>query len=121
MGVKEQLLQEEEEEKGVVAVNPKPKKGLVSATVDLIERVIVYLMHDRKTPLHYLAGNFAPVRDETPPCTDLPVRGTLPVSRFPNLIRLISVCCCFLFVSCLDFLGHLNLLYFCKILVWLWI
>ncbi|CAL9116911.1 unnamed protein product [Musa acuminata var. zebrina] len=79
MGVKKQLLQEEGKKKrGVVAVNPKPRKGLVSATVDLIERVIVFLMHDAKTPLQYLAGNFAPVRDETPPFPDLPVRGTLP-------------------------------------------
>ncbi|THU62190.1 hypothetical protein C4D60_Mb01t02510 [Musa balbisiana] len=87
MGVKEQLLQEEEEKRGVVAVNPKPKKGLVSATVDLIERVIVYLMHDAKTPLHYLAGNFAPVRDETPPCSDLPVRGTLPECLNGEFVR----------------------------------
>ncbi|KAJ8492688.1 hypothetical protein OPV22_014409 [Ensete ventricosum] len=88
MGGKEQLLQEEEEKKrGVVAVNPKPRKGLVSATVDLIERVIVYLMHDAKTPLHYLAGNFAPVRDETPPFSDLPVRGTLPECLNGEFVR----------------------------------
>ncbi|RWW86491.1 hypothetical protein BHE74_00004735 [Ensete ventricosum] len=82
MGGKEK----EEKKRGVVAVNPKPRKGLVSATVDLIERVIVYLMHDAKTPLHYLAGNFAPVRDETPPFSDLPVRGTLPV----NVVRVLE-------------------------------
>lgn len=64
--------------KRVVAVQPKPKKGLVSSAVDFLERIIVYLMHDSSKPLHYLAGNFAPVPDETPPRIDLPVRGYLP-------------------------------------------
>ncbi|PKA49853.1 Carotenoid 9,10(9',10')-cleavage dioxygenase [Apostasia shenzhenica] len=63
---------------GVVAVQPKPKRGVVSAAVDLLERFIVYLMHDSSKPLHYLSGNFAPVRDETPPSANLPVRGSLP-------------------------------------------
>ncbi|WOL16922.1 carotenoid 9,10(9',10')-cleavage dioxygenase [Canna indica] len=86
----EQLLQQQEEKKkngSIVAANPKPRKGFLSATVDLIERVIVALMHDAKAPLHYLAGNFAPVREETPPCPDLIVRGTLPECLNGEFVR----------------------------------
>ncbi|EHA8588346.1 putative Carotenoid 9,10(9',10')-cleavage dioxygenase [Cocos nucifera] len=78
MGAEEAV--EKEQQQGIVAVNPKPGKGLVSKAVDLIERAIVYLMHDSSKPLYYLSGNFAPVRDETPPCFDIPVRGSLPVN-----------------------------------------
>nr|QPZ56427.1 carotenoid 9,10(9',10')-cleavage dioxygenase 1 [Curcuma alismatifolia] len=72
------ILEKEKKNGGIVAVNPKPKKGLVSKTVDLIERVLVALMYDSKAPLHYLSSNFAPARDETPPARDLPVHGSLP-------------------------------------------
>lgn len=65
---------------GVVTVDPYPKKGIVSKAVDLIERALVYLMYNAPPSNHYLSGNFAPVHDETPPCADLPVRGSLPVS-----------------------------------------
>ena len=66
----------------IVSVNPKPSKGLSSKLLDLVERVVVKLMHDASLPLHYLSGNFAPVRDETPPVKDLPVvHGYLPVSE----------------------------------------
>nr|XP_010931015.1 LOW QUALITY PROTEIN: carotenoid 9,10(9',10')-cleavage dioxygenase [Elaeis guineensis] len=85
MGTKEAV--ENEQQRGIVAVNPKPRKGLVSKAVDLIERVIVYLMHDSSKPLHYLSGNFAPVRDETPPCFDLPVRGSLPECLNGEFVR----------------------------------
>lgn len=64
---------------GVVAVKPKPNKGLTSKAIDWLEWAFVKMMHDPKQPLHYLAGNFAPV-DETPPLVDLPVQGNLPVS-----------------------------------------
>lgn len=87
--VDEKLIVEKAKKNGdIVAVNPKPKKGLVSKTVDLIERVLVYLMYDSKAPLHYLSGNFAPAREETPPARDLPVRGSLPVSPFPKNLSL---------------------------------
>ena len=70
----------------IVSVNPKPSKGLSSKLLDLVERVVVKLMHDASLPLHYLSGNFAPVRDETPPVKDLPVvHGFLPVSELFNL------------------------------------
>lgn len=68
-------------EGGIVAVNPKPNKGVASKLVDFIEKLIVKLMYDASLPLHYLSGNFAPV-PETPPTTDLPVIGHLPVSTF---------------------------------------
>lgn len=71
----------------VVAVQPKPRKGLVSSAVDLLERVVVYLMHDSSKPLHYLAGNFAPVRNESPPSVALPVHGSLPVCLNGEFVR----------------------------------
>lgn len=64
---------------GIVEVNPKPKKGVTSKVVDYIEKLMVKFMYDASQPHHYLSGNFAPVPDETPPVTDLPVVGHLPV------------------------------------------
>lgn len=64
---------------GTVKVNPKPKKGVTSRVVDFLEKLIVKLMYDPSQPHHYLSGNFAPVPDETPPVTDLPVVGHLHV------------------------------------------
>lgn len=62
-----------------MVVNPKPKKGVTSKIVDLIEKLIVKLMYDSSKPQqHYLSGNFAPVSYETPPSKDLPVIGYLP-------------------------------------------
>ncbi|XP_020580149.1 carotenoid 9,10(9',10')-cleavage dioxygenase 1-like [Phalaenopsis equestris] len=71
----------------VVAVQPKPKKGLVSSAVDFLERFIVYLMHDSSKPLLYLSGNFAPVRDETPPSAAVSVHGSLPVCLNGEFVR----------------------------------
>lgn len=65
---------------GILSVHPKPSRGFSSKLLDLLERVVVKLMHDASLPLHYLSGNFAPLRDETPPVKDLPVHGFLPVS-----------------------------------------
>lgn len=65
---------------GIVVPNPKPSKGLTSKLVDLVEKLIVKLMYDSSQPHHYLAGNFAPVIEETPPTKDLNVIGHLPVS-----------------------------------------
>ncbi|OAY40002.1 carotenoid 9,10(9',10')-cleavage dioxygenase 1 [Manihot esculenta] len=62
----------------IVEVKPKPRKGLASKFVDLLEKLIVKLMFDASKPLHYLSGNFAPVTDETPPVRDLSVKGHLP-------------------------------------------
>lgn len=65
---------------GIVAVNPKPHKGLTSKIIDFVERMIVKFMHDSSQPHHYLSGNFAPVTEETPPTKSLTVIGQLPVS-----------------------------------------
>lgn len=70
----------------IVSVNPKPSKGFSSRLVDLLERLVLKLMHDASLPLHYLSGNFAPLRDETPPVKDLPVHGFLPVSSTTSLL-----------------------------------
>ncbi|KAK1552342.1 hypothetical protein Q3G72_015009 [Acer saccharum] len=63
---------------GIVAVNPEPRKGLAAIAIDFAENLIVNLMYNSSQPLHYLSGNFAPVSDETPPTTSLPVTGRLP-------------------------------------------
>lgn len=63
---------------GVVSVQPRPTKGFVSALLDLIERAAVFLVHDNSKPNFYLTGNYAPVGKETPPVTNLTVRGSLP-------------------------------------------
>ncbi|RID47925.1 hypothetical protein BRARA_I04483 [Brassica rapa] len=63
---------------GILSVNPKPSKGFSSKLIDLLESLLVKLMHDTSLPLNYLSGNFAPLRDETPPVKDLPVHGFLP-------------------------------------------
>ncbi|XP_059446228.1 carotenoid 9,10(9',10')-cleavage dioxygenase 1-like [Corylus avellana] len=65
-------------EGSVVVVEPKPWNGLTSKVVDFVEKLIVKFMHDTSQPQHYLAGNFAPVTEETPPATDLLVKGFLP-------------------------------------------
>lgn len=72
--------QQSESNDVVVVPNPKPSKGLASKVVDLVEKLIVKLMYDTSQPHHYLAGNFAPVIDETPPTKVLNVIGHLPVS-----------------------------------------
>ena len=64
---------------GIVAVDPKPNNGLTSKVIDFVEKLIVKLLYDSSLPHHYLSGNFAPVREETPPTTDLLVKGHLPV------------------------------------------
>ncbi|PON40751.1 Carotenoid cleavage dioxygenase [Trema orientale] len=73
--------------KGIVTVNPKPNKGLTSKLVDWFESVIVKFMYDSSQPHHYLSGNFAPVRDETPPTKDLPVIGSLPECLNGEFVR----------------------------------
>ncbi|KAJ8441067.1 hypothetical protein Cgig2_020358 [Carnegiea gigantea] len=76
--------QREEEVKlrkqGIVEVNPKPSKGLISTAIDLLEKVVVKVMYDSSQTHHWLSGNFAPVPHETPPSTCLPVHGHLPVT-----------------------------------------
>lgn len=66
----------------ILLVDPKPKKGLVSQFFDVVEKLIVKLMHDSRqhSCSQYLAGPgiFAPVHGETPPHPNLPVNGYLP-------------------------------------------
>ncbi|KAJ3673009.1 hypothetical protein LUZ60_006383 [Juncus effusus] len=73
-------------ENGVVTVEPKPSKGVSSWLVDLVEKTLVWMMHDKSKPLHFLSGNYAPV-EETPPCADLPVRGVLPQCLNGEFVR----------------------------------
>ncbi|XP_022148582.1 carotenoid 9,10(9',10')-cleavage dioxygenase 1 [Momordica charantia] len=74
-------------DRSLVEVNPKPSKGLASKATDLLEKLFVKLMYDASNPQHYLSGNFAPVRDETPPITDLPVKGYLPECLNGEFVR----------------------------------
>ncbi|OVA20967.1 Carotenoid oxygenase [Macleaya cordata] len=72
---------------GIVVVDPKPRKGIASRFVDVVEKLIVKLMYDSKQPHHYLSGNFAPVPEETPPCQNLPVKGYLPECLNGEFVR----------------------------------
>ncbi|XP_078435749.1 carotenoid 9,10(9',10')-cleavage dioxygenase-like [Wolffia australiana] len=78
-----------EEEAGpkIVVVEPKPRKGILSAAVDLLERVVVSLTGHSGKPNYYLSGNFAPVSEETPPSGDLKIRGTLPECLNGEFVR----------------------------------
>lgn len=77
-GKYDEMMMKKGSDGGIVEVNPTPKKGVTSKVVDYIEKLIVKFMYDSSRPHQYLAGNFAPVADETPPVTDLPVVGHLP-------------------------------------------
>ncbi|KAL4198341.1 hypothetical protein AMTRI_Chr03g139740 [Amborella trichopoda] len=72
------MVEGEKVEDGVVIVEPKPKKGLISKVLDGVEKLIVWAMYDSSKPNYYLSGNYAPVSVETPPCQDLIVKGYLP-------------------------------------------
>lgn len=96
MGVREEakklredndMQQKNGEKQGIVEVNPKPSKGLTSKAIDWLEKLVVKLMYDSSQPQHYLSGNFAPVKDETPPCQDLPVHGHLPECLNGEFVR----------------------------------
>ncbi|XP_039685161.1 carotenoid 9,10(9',10')-cleavage dioxygenase 1 isoform X2 [Medicago truncatula] len=63
---------------GIVKVEPKPRKCFTSKAVDLLENLVVKFFYDSSLSHHWIAGNFAPVKDETPPTKDLPVKGHLP-------------------------------------------
>ncbi|KAI3953335.1 hypothetical protein MKW98_006815 [Papaver atlanticum] len=64
----------------ILLVDPKPKKGFASQFFDVVEKLIVKLMHDKQPSSQCLAGLgiFAPVHEETPPHPYLPVNGYLP-------------------------------------------
>ncbi|GMN53617.1 hypothetical protein TIFTF001_022762 [Ficus carica] len=72
---------------GIVAVNPRPNRGVISKLIGLLEKVVVKLGYDSSQPHHYLSGNFAPVPDETPPTTNLPVSGHLPKCLNGEFVR----------------------------------
>ncbi|CAN4110363.1 unnamed protein product [Withania somnifera] len=76
----------ERREGGLVVVKPKPRKGFIAKVIDLLEWVIIKLMHDSSRPLHYLQGNFAPT-DETPPLTNLVIQGYLPECLNGEFVR----------------------------------
>ncbi|KAJ3697814.1 hypothetical protein LUZ61_001519 [Rhynchospora tenuis] len=83
----ETMEKEQKSQGGLVKVEPRPKKGPASWFVDLIEKALVWMMYDKSKPLHYLSGNFAPVKEETPPCSDLPVKGYLPECLNGEFVR----------------------------------
>nr|UBZ25138.1 carotenoid cleavage dioxygenase 2L [Crocus sativus] len=73
----------------ITKVDPKPRKGMASVAVDLLEKAFVYLLYGnsaadrssgrrRRKEHYYLSGNYAPVGHETPPSDHLPVHGSLP-------------------------------------------
>ncbi|KAI3850886.1 hypothetical protein MKX03_035941 [Papaver bracteatum] len=62
----------------ILLVDPKPKKGNVSQFFDVVEKLIVKLMHNSAQPSQYLSGLFEPLSEETPPQPNLIVKGYLP-------------------------------------------
>ncbi|XP_020574534.1 LOW QUALITY PROTEIN: carotenoid 9,10(9',10')-cleavage dioxygenase-like [Phalaenopsis equestris] len=74
---------------GVLPIQPTPWKSFLSASIDLMERVVVKLTQDSSLSKHnlFLAGNFAPVAEETPPRSDLAVRGSLPECLNGEFVR----------------------------------
>lgn len=86
----------EKKENGVILkVEPKPSNGFTSKAVDLLEKIIVKLFYDSSLPHHWLSGNFAPVKDETPPVKDLTVQGHLPVTSIPSFCFSVFLFFCF--------------------------
>nr|QCU55180.1 carotenoid cleavage dioxygenase [Camellia fraterna] len=83
----EEEVEEERMEGGVVVVKAKPNTGLTSTVIVWLEKLIVKLMYDTSQPQHYLAGNFGPVHDETPPCKDLTLQGYLPECLNGEFVR----------------------------------
>ncbi|KAL0006834.1 hypothetical protein SO802_008336 [Lithocarpus litseifolius] len=78
-------------EGGIVKVEPKPNKGLTSKVIDFVEKVMVKFMYQNNNhssqPHHYLSGTFTPVSEETPPTTDLLVKGHLPECLNGEFVR----------------------------------
>lgn len=73
------VMEEDGNHNGIVKVDPKPNKGWMATMVDMVEKVLVRFMFDPTISNHFLTGPFAPVKDETPPSSQLPVIGFLPV------------------------------------------
>nr|POE92675.1 carotenoid 9,10(9',10')-cleavage dioxygenase 1 [Quercus suber] len=80
-----------DEEVGIVAVEPRPNKGVASKVMDRVEKLIVKFMHRFSTPNLYFSGNFAPLPHETPPTTDLLVKGFLPIGDLNGPFGLLMV------------------------------
>ncbi|XP_050283888.1 carotenoid 9,10(9',10')-cleavage dioxygenase 1-like isoform X2 [Quercus robur] len=76
---------------GIVKVEPKPNKGLSSKVIDFVEKVMVKFMYQNNNhssqPHHYLSGTFTPVSEETPPTTNLLVKGHLPECLNGEFVR----------------------------------
>ncbi|XP_065630995.1 carotenoid 9,10(9',10')-cleavage dioxygenase 1-like [Quercus suber] len=75
----------------IVKVEPKPNKGLSSKVIDFVEKVMVKFMDQNNNHSsqshHYLSGTFTPVSEETPPTTDLLVKGHLPECLNGEFVR----------------------------------
>ncbi|CAA7387951.1 unnamed protein product [Spirodela intermedia] len=81
------VVEEGKAVQSIVSVEPKPRKGVLSAAVELLERVVVHITGHSGRPNYYLSGNFGPVLEETPPCRELKIRGTLPECLNGEFVR----------------------------------
>ncbi|GAA0158513.1 oxygenase [Lithospermum erythrorhizon] len=70
---------------GVVKVDPKPKKGIISKIIDFSVKLVAKFHPD--IPLHYLEGAFAPIREETGPTSNLILKGDIPESLNGMMVR----------------------------------
>ncbi|XP_050283885.1 carotenoid 9,10(9',10')-cleavage dioxygenase 1-like isoform X2 [Quercus robur] len=75
----------------IVKVEPKPNKGLSSKVIDFVEKVMMKFMYQNNNhsslPHHFLSGTFTPVSEETPPTTNLLVKGHLPECLNGEFVR----------------------------------
>ncbi|GAA0185426.1 oxygenase [Lithospermum erythrorhizon] len=71
---------------GVVKVDPKPKKGIISRLIDFTVKHVVQF-RPTLPPYHYLEGDFAPIRKETSPTSNMKVKGDIPANLNGMMIR----------------------------------
>ncbi|KAG9138363.1 hypothetical protein Leryth_001553 [Lithospermum erythrorhizon] len=73
---------------GVIKVDPKPNRTSKSEIIDKIAHLVVSLQFGTIETSLRLKGNFAPVRNETPPTGDLEVvQGQIPKLLTGMMIR----------------------------------
>ncbi|KAG9133837.1 hypothetical protein Leryth_026776 [Lithospermum erythrorhizon] len=81
-----QAYKHSERDDGVIPVDPRPKRNAFSPMIDMFTEV-ANLLYGQRGAQVYLQGNFAPVREETPPTEIQVVEGELPSCIKGMMIR----------------------------------
>ncbi|GAA0145908.1 oxygenase [Lithospermum erythrorhizon] len=78
-----------DKDNAVVKVEPKPEKGIVSAIIDFAVKIVVKILFPDlpDNPNMFLEGDFAPIREETSPTSDLKIIGDIPANLNGMMIR----------------------------------